>query len=800
MKRLESAARTGRPRRTATLAVLITAFLLVPPGQPPAAAETPHAKTAQRRSNDCQLLLTEKRLLGFDVSRASSKVRQARKTGMAGNLAGALRQLDETELELRRCDFPWNGPPGMIMITGTPLPSGYGNEKKKGPSIGAGDLNLHFDDSGQITGMAIGTRELGSGTAGGFYVVDAATGKGGPLLGRITGDETEIRFTGETSAVQATIEATFRRRDNRLEVEGTLRGTAGTDQALVLCFKVPFRGRGFSWWDDADLAVEIPASACVLQNSAPMFLSGATGRLVSTYPLACIGDGRDGLVLGTAIDHPAAFRLAWDGRDQSLNLCYEFGLTSKTVKFPGEARFRFVIYPLEEPAWGFRSALASYYRIYPRAFTGRAENAGLWGTVNAAAVLGREYKEMGFAYLQGENENPRWGRKLGLWSLRYCRPWSFFVPGAAEPQRGRLTALAEDPLSLNLKPSHRLIFGQVHPRDLVSAVVLSVIHDGRGDPVSVADRIRGGVNYVLNPDPEIEGAADVRNTARITLEEAIEPTVHNRYQAHGQTRWGLFFDVAGTLLKYDNFRQDHMAFADYPLAFDHEEKRPVILGLSSACEYLSQARTFAHNEGGMVGVNTSPHPYNMVFLAPFCDMAGTEHFPGRREMNNRRALAWHKPIGFRTYESWDNLLKVGLFYGVFPSRVPPGKVRTNLDHLRQAKPLLTHLVPLIRDMATAGWEPVTRARTGDPDLLVERFGHFEAQEPVYLTVWNKATSEREVTLRLDKTAGRWCGETPRAAELAGGLEVETAPGVIRFRLGSDQVALIRLDAADAAGE
>lgn len=788
----EFASSACRPRRITTLAVLITASLLLPLCRPPAVAETPHFQTARRRSTDCQLLLTEKRLLGFDVSRASSKIEQARKTGLAGDLDAALRQLEDAELELRRCGFPWSGPPGVIMITGTPLPSSEGKDTK-GPSISAGDLTLRFDDSGRVTGMALGDRDLGSGTAGGFYVVDAATGKGGPLLGRLTRIEEGIRFTGEAPAVRASIEATVRRQGDRLEVEGILRDIAGADRALVLCFKVPFRGRGFSWWDDAELAIEIPSSACVLQNSAPLFLSGATGRLVSTYPLACIGDGRDGLVLGTAIDHPTAFRLAWDGRDQSINLCYEFGLTMKTAKFPGEARFRFVIYPLEEPAWGFRSALASYYRIYPRAFTGRAEHAGLWGSVKAAAILGREYKEMGFAYLQGENENSRWGRKLGLWSIRYCRPWSFFVPGTTEILKGRLAALAEDPFSLNLKSSHRLIFGQVPHRDLLNAVELSVIHDRRGNPVSVPDRVYGGVNFVLNPDPEIEGAAGVRNIARITIEEAIAPTVHNHYQPHGQNRWGLYFDVAGTMLKYENSRQDHMAFADYPLAFDHEGNHPVILGLSSACEYLEQVQAFAHREGGMVGVNTSPHPYNTVFLAPFCDMTGTEHLPGRREMNNRRALAWQKPIGFRTAESWGNLLKGGLFYGVFPSRVPLEKLGTGLDHLEQAKPLLTRLVPLIKMVATAGWEPVTRARTGDFGLSVERFGRFEAQGPVYLTVWNRTTSEREVTLSLDETAGHWCGKRPRATELAGNRKISTAAGNIRFRLGADEVALIRLE-------
>jgi len=784
---------TRRPRRNAVLAALLSAALLLPLCPPPTMAESPHRKTVHRRYIDCQLLLNEKRLLGWDVSQQAAQIKKARMIGTGGDLAGALALLERAEHDLRSPDV-WRGSPKVTRIEGTPRPPGGGQETIAA-TIEAGILDLGFDSTGRLIRVKLGEENRQSPVAGGFYALDAATGKVGVFSGRVTSIDGGLELSGEIAGTGARLDARFQQQEDWLEVTGTLQDTSGTDRALVLCFKIPFLPQGFSWWDGPEALKGIWPGAGLRQNSAPVLQEKGSTRLVSIYPLACVSNSGDtGLTLATAIDHPAVFRVNYDSGDQSINLYYDFGLTAKTLKFPGAARFRFVIYPLEEPAWGFRSALDTYYRIYPGAFADTVQDPGLWGTVEAAAVLGEEYKKMGFAFLQGENGVPKVGQRLGLVSIRYCRPWSFLIPGATDPGQGLLAGLAADPAKLNLKPSHHLIFGQVSAREMVDGAQLSAIHDHNGEPAGFLDRSLGGVKIILNADPEIKGGRGGRNAARLTLDQAIAPAV-STYKTRGQHRWGLFMDVAGTALRYENFRQEHMAWADYPLTFDEQTKRPVILGLSSACEYLGHVQEWAGRRGGWVGVNTSPHPYNLVFLAPFCDMAGTEHLPGRREMYNRRVLAHHKPIGFRTAESWDVLLKTGLFFGCYPSRIPPGNVRARLDHLERAKPLLPRLVPLIKTLDAAGWEPVTRARTGDPDLLVERFGRFEAPGPVYLTVWNKTASERDVTLRLDEKASHWCGDLPRAAELAGGRKVSTAKEIVRFRLGPDEVAVIRLDAA-----
>lgn len=752
---------------------------------------TAHRKTAFRRNTDCQLLLTEKRLLGWDVSDQAGLLNEARKTGLAGDLATALDLLAKAEEELRH-PRKWLGNAGVPRIAALPLDEAVQPEELS--FAAAESLRMGFDGGGRLVTVELAGREEHRGALGGFYALDAKTGKSSSFRGRISGTRNNLDLSGGFEGLEARLEAGITDHGTHLDVQGTLQDTAGRDRAIVLCFKIPCRA--MTWWDDADLAMSIPPGGGILQNSAPLSSASQATRLASIYPLGCITAGDKGLAIGTAIDHPAVFRINYDSLDKSLNLYYDFGLTDRASRFPGQARFHFVIYALDEPQWGFRSALDRYYRIFPRAFTGRIAQAGLWGTVEAAEKLGEPYKKMGFSFLQGENGNPTWGKRLGLWSLRYCRPWNFFVPGPTAAAPGGLAGLAATPGTLAVQPSHRLIFGPATEAQLVRGAELSVIHDAAGQPVTGADRVRGGVNYVLNPDPEIAGKAAECNAAQLTIEEAIIPAARN-YRNRGQERWGLFFDVAGSLLRYENFRSTHMATADFPLTFDETGKRPVILNISSACEYLAHVRELAAAEGGMVAVNTSPHPYNMVFLSPFCDMAGTEHLPGRREMNNRLALARHRPIGFRTAESWEELLKHGLFYGAFPSRVPPGKVRTRLEHLEQASPLLTRVVPLIRAVSGAGWEPLTRARitgTGGPQLQVERFGSPD-RGPVYFTVWNRSTGPQTVTLELDAAARGWFGGNPRAVELAGHRKVTAGEGRISLLLEGDGVALVRLDEA-----
>jgi len=780
---------TNRRNRSATVGLLLASLLHLAAWSVPAAADAVHRNHLRRRHTDCQLLLTEKRLLGWDVSGPQTKVSRATRVGLAGDGSAALALFEEAALELRRIDT-WAGSPQVVRISGAPRSGG--DEPGDGDAIlETGALRLRFDSTGGITGLDLGRRPLASPVTGGFYGRDMASGAEGRFTGRVETTDSGLRLEGEIAALKTRLEARLQKRDGWIEVEGTVRDTSGTDRALVLCFKIPLNGTGLSWGDDQELTVPIPAGPVIMQNSAPPLLEKSSTRLTSIHPLATVGDERGGVALATAIDHPAVFRINYDGLDGSLNLYYELGLSKQTTRFPGAAQFRFVIYAPEEPAWGFRSALDTYYRIYPDAFVDLVDESGLWGRREGATALGAEYKRMGFSWLQGENNDSKLGKRLGLWSVRYCKPWWYFLPGPVEDTPGRLAGALADPSTFEIHQASYLIFGQVGSRELARMVALSATHGRNGEPVAWPDRKYGGVRYLLNPDLDIEGPDGSRSAGRLTLEESIAPAVRKHYRDKGQKRWCLFFDVAGTALRHLNFRQDQMAFVDYPLTFDEQTNRPAILGQSSAAEHLEGIQSWAHGKGGIVGVNTSPYPYNMVFLAAFGDIAGTEHLPGRREMCNRRVLSRHKPIGFTSVAGWEPLMKAGLFYAVFPTHFELGKRREGIEHLEGAKPLLLHTVPLIRTLDSAGWEPVTRARSGNDRILVERYGRF-GEGPVYLTVWNQTADENTVTLQLDEVARSQLGGSPKATDLANNRKVTVTSGSLKLTLGADEVAMIKV--------
>ena len=629
---------------------------------------------------------------------------------------------------------------------------------------------------------------------GGFYVLDPATGKRDVVRGRLAKEDETHRFTGDSSLCKVRLDAAYVANAKHIAIDGTLTNIAEHDRGIVACFKLPLNAAGFKWWDDADLSVSVPKTPAILQNSSYASYLGSSKRLISIYPLACISNDSAGVAVGVAIDLPCVFRLNYDTRDKSLNVYYELGLSRETLRFPSQAHFKIVLYPLEKPSWGFRSALETYYGIFPNAFVNRVKAWGFWGNVAPAKILKDEYKAAGCAFLQGENTTSELGRKLGMYSLRYCRPWIYTEPvkkvERPTPSQAK-DLLAKAAQRSRISSSHKFLYGPTSAKDMIDAVRNSVIHGSSGEFVTHADKKHCGIKYVLNPDHEIDIDGEKLNLSALSFEGMIAPTIQKVYRKQKQPLWGLFYDVAGSVLKCENYRAEHFRFADSPLTYDYTEKRPVLFGLSCAHEYLKFICAHVHKEGGTVGVNTSPYPYNMIFLASVSDMAGTEHLPGRREMNNRRALARRKYVGFTAFEGWGELLKKGLFYGAFPSHKTVGKGVKDVAHIRQAKPLLLKYVPLIRTVAKAGWEPVTFARTSDGGVLVERYGNMD-EGAVYFAVWNTSKSTKSLSLTLD-TEGLGVGAGSLKAEnLVSGTPLSVRRGKVRAKLPPDEVALIRL--------
>ena len=88
-------------------------------------------------------------------------------------------------------------------------------------------------------------------------------------------------------------------------------------------------------------------------------------------------------------------------------------------------------------------------------------------------------------------------------------------------------------------------------------------------------------------------------------------------------------------------------------------------------------------------------------------------------------------------------LAYGMFPGFFSHNASQGHYFTRPELYDRDRPLFKKYVPLCKLVAEAGWEPITRARSSDEQVYVERFGDR------YLTVFNDSPERRTATITLE---------------------------------------------------
>ncbi len=268
------------------------------------------------------------------------------------------------------------------------------------------------------------------------------------------------------------------------------------------------------------------------------------------------------------------------------------------------------------------------------------------------------------------------------------------------------------------------------------------------------------------------------------------------------------FEMGATLL---NYRREHFAGADIPLVFDGRG-RVCQLGHFLALEMLRDTALELHRRGRLVFANAVLHTF--PWPAAWLDVLGTETNwnPGGQwtpdsdeKMLYWRALCRKKPYVTLQNTDFDRFppelveryLARCCAYGVLPGFFSPdaanGVYWTRPELFERDRPLFRRYIPIAREVAEAGWEPVTHARSDQAGLWVERFG---SGKTVFLTAFNAAgmPQEAETWVDLERLVpgGRARGavllpETEALPELGG-------PFRWRVRLSPERVAVLRLTA------
>lgn len=282
------------------------------------------------------------------------------------------------------------------------------------------------------------------------------------------------------------------------------------------------------------------------------------------------------------------------------------------------------------------------------------------------------------------------------------------------------------------------------------------------------------------------------------------------------------FEMAASTL---NYRREHFAHTATPLVFD-SEGRVAQMQVFNTVEFARELALRMWAEGRMMFANSTP--YRFAWGAPWLDVMGTEtnwapgttftqergwtgggvYRPdGDSIMNLRRAVCHQRPYllllntVFQDFRpEWVELyMKRCAFYAVFPSMFSHDAssdvywTRPNLYN--RDRPLFKKYIPVISALNAAGWEPITHARSDNPQVYVERYG--KPGGPLYLTLFNDSGEEQTAAVTVEATALGLAADLRQVGEeFTGGVfELEPAAEgarLMRVTIAPEDVLVLRL--------
>jgi len=559
-------------------------------------------------------------------------------------------------------------------------------------------------------------------------------------------------------------------------IDATLRDTTNTDRAITLLYALPVEGEGWRWHSDPRRSESCEPRREYI--SASHSSVGVNGRL-SRYPFAAITNGNQGLAIGIDMSFPAHFRVSFNNATHELFLVFDLGLAPQK----SEAKVRFCMFSFDGQS-GFRAALAKYYELFPEQFRCRIPRQGLWMPFSKISAV-KDWEDFGFRFKEG-NDETAWDDAHDILTFRYTEPMTWWMTMPKAMPRTLEAATAEAQRLANEKNDRN-----------AKAFLTSGYHDAGG---KFAARLLdtpwcNGAVWSVNSMPCIVGdVTDFKSKWNDALRESL-------YGAKKKADLdGEYIDSSeGYVTDALDFRRDHFAAADTPLTFSTDSHRPGIYRGLIAFEYIRAIARDVHAIDKYSMANGTPS--QLCFLAPQLDVLGTEtdwnHKGKWRPMSDaellyRRALCKGKPYCFLMNTVFENLshelvdkymqrsLAYGMFPGFFSEDASNRPYFTRPELYNRDRDLFKKYVPLCKRIAEAGWEPLTRARSSDDKVYIERFG-----EKLF-TVFNDSPETRVVTITLDTSA-------PAASrELCSDVPIEWNGRATTLKLEGESVRVIEL--------
>ncbi|MDD5598085.1 MAG: hypothetical protein PHV82_09080, partial [Victivallaceae bacterium] len=443
--------------------------------------------------------------------------------------------------------------------------------------------------------------------------------------------------------------------------------------------------------------------------------------------------GPAGLCLSVPIDRPCFFRTAYDGLSKKLNLIYDFALSPDTSP-SNQVSFIFDLYSCD-PGWGFRSALANYYALYPELFRRYINKLGQWMAFSRISDIDNA-DEFYFGLQEGA-QCPEYDDKIGVLSFNY------FVHAGAQVRLKNYNPEKDAPLRYDaLVKAVEAVFTHVNYREVG---IFNVNEKFAIDKWSVY----GHYLAQFNISPRLP-------SGKWYLKYASDLTRQIKQNKHAVLD-GFYYDG---LTMGINYRKDHFKYAGYPCGWDPGAKKPFLYNFYSSCEFARALAEQVRPKGQYTMLNGAGDNF---FIVPWLDVLGCEG--GSTDPGSFRAKFYQKPLLTIMKGNFEQKLKQpeiesymkrNMAYGIIPGCFdwppsglgPGGRYWDHPAYYERDRELFRKYLPLCIEIARAGWEPVTYIRSSHPGILVERFGK-AGEQLFWFTVRNAGAETRNAELVLD---------------------------------------------------
>jgi hypothetical protein len=520
----------------------------------------------------------------------------------------------------------------------------------------------------------------------------------------------------------------------------------GKDRAVTLYYVRQFNGRAPVWWNDLDDRATVGSGE---RTNLTGVRGGAVGG-ISLYPLGCVTAEGKGQAVGIPPDlGPRIARIGFHAGSRLLYVAFDLALTAKAGDGKRTADVAIARWSVD-PTWGFRDAVAGYYRLFPAAITRRVTVEGIWMPFTDPKTI-TKVEDFGIAFHEGDNSIASDDR-LGILSFRYTEPMSYWmsmppsVPRTYENARAQLERQAAGKE------------GKPEEQRAARAVLSSGVRKANGEFQGEFRNApwANGMVWTLNPNPKLPGP-DTKARINYTAGE------DQRYLP--KTRQGLdgeYLDSVEMLADVPDFGAESLRRAGVPLTFTTDTFEPMLPTWFSVWEFARWLSDDLHQRGKLLMGNTVP--VRFFAFAPLFDVMGIEtnwingdNWQPEDEaiFRYRRTLSGPRPYLLLMNTNYDKLTtgRVEAYFqrcmawGVYPSMFS-ADAATNpyWESARlydRDRPLFKKYIPAIRRLASAGWQPVPYTRAESQDVGIERFGNR------FLTVRNRVGAPMTTSLTVE---------------------------------------------------